>query len=464
MDGFTARTAVQPPRPAPSSAPLRLTRPGDALETEADQRAAQVMQAAAPAIGTLVPPRPASPSYLPRDGDLVGLDRGCGQPLDANTRAWFEPRFAHHFGDVRIHSGERAAASAERLDALAYTVHNHVVLGADAPRLDSPDGRRLLAHELAHVLQQRRPSHAGVVARQKKAPTTDHQATSWSSPHGDPPVIAQVFFTTNGIDLSADDTRALKRIAEAINAHEGALIPPIKIRFEGYADPRTTSYKGGNGKLAYDRAEACESALRAALSRDGLSNVTLSSRSKGVDEALKHSPHRYQRMVLVTVEERIPPKKKRRPAKSCKAAKQRCRRILIDHHRRFSTLEQRHLSHLLKDSTTEDGFLNALDPELIKIAYGLRGAMTDEEAKAFVNRFQVCTDLKHPSFAGPDATDEDVLQALKGLHERIDGALDHLAKGTAKDMISGGANQRRVKLNHYVDQARKRPNNLYFKW
>ncbi|WP_172842078.1 eCIS core domain-containing protein [Bradyrhizobium lablabi] len=76
------------------------------------------------------------------------------QPLDASTRSFFQPRFGYDFSRVRLHSGEAAAESARLLDARAYTVGEHVVLGSP---LDTPgafSSRRLLAHELAHVVQQ----------------------------------------------------------------------------------------------------------------------------------------------------------------------------------------------------------------------------------------------------------------------------------------------------------------------
>jgi hypothetical protein len=76
------------------------------------------------------------------------------QPLDANTRSFFQPRFGYDFSRVRIHSGEAATESARLLNASAYAVGEHVVLGSP---LDTPvafSSRRLLAHELAHVVQQ----------------------------------------------------------------------------------------------------------------------------------------------------------------------------------------------------------------------------------------------------------------------------------------------------------------------
>jgi hypothetical protein len=78
-----------------------------------------------------------------------------GRPLDAATRTWFEGRLGRDFSDVRIHADHSAAASARAVDALAYTSGPHIVFGAGQYETRSERGRRLLAHELTHVVQQR---------------------------------------------------------------------------------------------------------------------------------------------------------------------------------------------------------------------------------------------------------------------------------------------------------------------
>lgn len=83
--------------------------------------------------------------------------RSPGQPLDAETRAFMEPRFGHDFSRVRVHTGARAAESARAVNALAYTVGRDVVFGAGQYAPGTSAGRRLLAHELAHVVQQGDP-------------------------------------------------------------------------------------------------------------------------------------------------------------------------------------------------------------------------------------------------------------------------------------------------------------------
>lgn len=80
--------------------------------------------------------------------------RSPGQPLDAETRAFMEPRFGHDFSRVRVHTGARAAESARAVNALAYTVGRDVVFGEGQYAPGASAGRRLLAHELAHVVQQ----------------------------------------------------------------------------------------------------------------------------------------------------------------------------------------------------------------------------------------------------------------------------------------------------------------------
>ncbi len=85
---------------------------------------------------------------------VQGVLRSRGRPLDASTRAIFEPLFGHDFSRVRVHDDAQAAESARAVNARAYTVGHEVVFGAGAYAPLVSVGRRLLAHELTHVLQQ----------------------------------------------------------------------------------------------------------------------------------------------------------------------------------------------------------------------------------------------------------------------------------------------------------------------
>lgn len=142
-----------PPAPA-------LATPGsDPHEQAADRAAAQVLQHRAPdARHPATPPRlqrlgsgPARDDLPPAVQRVLGRP---GAPLEPAERRFFEPRFGHDFSRVRVHRDAEADAAARAVDARAFTYGQQIVFGAGeyAPR--SPSGRQLLAHELAHTVQQ----------------------------------------------------------------------------------------------------------------------------------------------------------------------------------------------------------------------------------------------------------------------------------------------------------------------
>jgi hypothetical protein len=93
---------------------------------------------------------------LARSATIDAALGGPSQPLPTLLRAEMEARFGEDFGAVRLHRDETAAASAEAIGATAYTVGTDVIFAAGAFAPDSVRGRALLAHELAHVVQQGR--------------------------------------------------------------------------------------------------------------------------------------------------------------------------------------------------------------------------------------------------------------------------------------------------------------------
>jgi hypothetical protein len=105
-----------------------------------------------------------------------------GQPLDSATRAFMEPRFGYDFSGVRLHTGGAARSSAADIGALAFTVGPHVVLRDESP---SP---ALLAHELAHVVQQASASvgNRGVVVQRAPASTPPKTDPPKTAPKTDP--------------------------------------------------------------------------------------------------------------------------------------------------------------------------------------------------------------------------------------------------------------------------------------
>lgn len=81
--------------------------------------------------------------------------RSSGEPLDSAMRGLMEPLFGHDFSRVRVHTDARAASSARAVQARAYTVGRHVAFGPNEYAPATERGRGLLAHELAHTIQQR---------------------------------------------------------------------------------------------------------------------------------------------------------------------------------------------------------------------------------------------------------------------------------------------------------------------
>ncbi len=82
-------------------------------------------------------------------------NEGTGQKLDQNTREFMEARFCHDFSSVRLHKDSRSAHLSQLIDADAFTIGEHIFWGSPGVATNTPEGQRLLAHELVHVLQQR---------------------------------------------------------------------------------------------------------------------------------------------------------------------------------------------------------------------------------------------------------------------------------------------------------------------
>lgn len=99
--------------------------------------------------------------------------RGLGRPLSADERNFFEPRFNRDFSDVRIHTDMHAAQSAQQINALAYTMGNHIVFNQGQYQPTSANGKRLMAHELTHVVQQ--GGISGNVQRQSAGPDVERR-------------------------------------------------------------------------------------------------------------------------------------------------------------------------------------------------------------------------------------------------------------------------------------------------
>lgn len=87
-------------------------------------------------------------------GNVQQVIQSQGQPLDRSTRSFMESRFGFDFGKVQIHNNSLAHQSAKDINALAYTHQHHIAFGAGQYQPQTESGKKLLAHELTHVVQQ----------------------------------------------------------------------------------------------------------------------------------------------------------------------------------------------------------------------------------------------------------------------------------------------------------------------
>ena len=106
-----------------------------------------------------------------------------GTPLDGDTRRVMESRIGVNFGNVRVHTDARAAASARAMRANAYTVGRDVVFASGQYSPHSPDGQKLLAHELAHTIQQAGHSIANVDSSSISSEVDSEQAAEQVAEH-----------------------------------------------------------------------------------------------------------------------------------------------------------------------------------------------------------------------------------------------------------------------------------------
>lgn len=149
----------------PLQTKLAISEPGDAYEQEADRVAEQVMRMSPANMSRSQKNGMTQPLIQRRaTGSATGLGEAPpsvhrvlnspGQPLKPVLQQDLEQRFGYDFSQVRVHSGAAAAQSARDVNASAYTVGHNVVFGAGQFAPETNMGRRLIAHELTHVVQQ----------------------------------------------------------------------------------------------------------------------------------------------------------------------------------------------------------------------------------------------------------------------------------------------------------------------
>lgn len=218
---------------------LRIGSSADPLELEADRAADQVTGTGGQ---TLSPPRI---SRMTAGGTAQG---GAGAPpavhealgaagsaIDAPTLTLMSARFGRDLGAVRVHTGPQAAESARQIDALAYTYRNHIVFGAGQYEPSSPRGMRLLAHELAHVVQQGSAQSFAVQRACGAAQVAQRPTTCTINPTPSA-TGTRFFFKTDCDDFSDGQESALDKFL-------ATLAPSTTVNVLGLASSGAASFK-----------------------------------------------------------------------------------------------------------------------------------------------------------------------------------------------------------------------------
>ncbi|MDP9076959.1 MAG: DUF4157 domain-containing protein [Bacteroidota bacterium] len=206
---------------------LTVNQPNDVYEQEADAMADKVMRIPDPSANQNAFFRPDN-SMIQRkcqaceeedkfvrrkEGDGAEAEGGhnldsyvstlgsSGQPMPEGSRSFFEPRFGRDFSDVKLHTDSLAAKSAQSINALAYTTGSNIVFNSGQYAPESDSGKKLMAHELTHVVQQShrvqpyRPKNAFNFGKADQPPALVEDSFNWDKDQETKPWIEEITVT-----------------------------------------------------------------------------------------------------------------------------------------------------------------------------------------------------------------------------------------------------------------------------
>jgi Domain of unknown function (DUF4157) len=216
---------------------LRVNAPGDAYEQEADRVAEQVM--AEPAHAGLTGTSPSLQRFSAQsDGQMAAAPASVehvlsdpGTPLEPPLRQEMERRFAHDFSQVRVHSGPAADQSTRDVSANAYTVGHDIAFAAGRYAPQTHQGRRLIAHELTHVVQQSGNAGTSVGrSNDKRDLSPVSLPIIQRQPEGEP---ARKTLKSEGVDVKDPVAESTASIIDRVVARNEKLAPYIGDRLKG---------------------------------------------------------------------------------------------------------------------------------------------------------------------------------------------------------------------------------------
>ncbi|HJU54663.1 MAG TPA: DUF4157 domain-containing protein [Pyrinomonadaceae bacterium] len=275
-----SRTPVRHKAPVSLQAKLTVNAPGDAYEREADRVSAQLMSVPQPQVQRACrcgggcpgcrneqaahahlqtkPTRAKDSGQIEAPPIVNEILRSPGRPLDSSTRAFMEPRFGRDFSHVRVHDDADAVTAAASVNAKAFTVGNAIVFGAGQYSPASGEGRRLLGHELTHVVQQ---SASASELRPQRLPSLPSAHVTQHSPGGlfrkeEKPVKEEkTVLEKEGVTdrRTVDEVDEVRRILIAtLSNPKSALFPYIKDKLKRLESGKTKYKIEDVGEFAAD--------------------------------------------------------------------------------------------------------------------------------------------------------------------------------------------------------------------
>lgn len=176
---------------------LQLSKAKDPHEQEADRVAQGITQPSAQADSGRSLKQPE------RSTVSAGDSLGPGNPLPVDLRSELEPRLGYDLSSVRIHENETAAESARSINASAYTVGTNVVFGNNQFAPETSAGKRLLAHELTHVVQQTQTHSGGAISHVAHSPGLVQRKEDWDFTRKDYEDLSK---TKGALKISSDSS------------------------------------------------------------------------------------------------------------------------------------------------------------------------------------------------------------------------------------------------------------------
>ncbi|MET0072133.1 MAG: DUF4157 domain-containing protein [Candidatus Thiodiazotropha sp.] len=249
-------------------------------------------------------PKPVTDSRPRTAASLGAVEsvRNGGVPLPETARSYFEPRFGSDLGEVRVHTGEAATRATAAVNARAFTLGKSIAFAPGQYDPAGPGGRRLLAHELAHVMQQggaagRSDSSVQSLAREPAAPVPQREEMSEAGNEDVEPaaVEAAIGMLSEALGQGAGEVErvarqlplpevsvALASVPEAILALLDVLWPDntgwaAHVKVDGNINLAATDI-GLPGELALDGSGAVDAAIKR---RGGTISISISPSMKG---------------------------------------------------------------------------------------------------------------------------------------------------------------------------------------